>query len=132
MAIYPNRVCKMCGATFAGGPRAFYCETCRLIRQKESKEKYKDNLKSGNVRKIGSKDKCRICGKEIIVKSVRHIYCKECAKKHLQEFDNKKSINYYYNILDKEHRKEVRKKRYNIIKISLNAKRRTKYKAKRS
>ena len=35
-----SRICKNCGCTFEGGPRASYCPECRKGRYKEYNKKY--------------------------------------------------------------------------------------------
>lgn len=35
------RVCRQCGIEFMGGPRAWYCPTCRIERQREQGRKCK-------------------------------------------------------------------------------------------
>ena len=59
-----DRVCRTCGSTFPGGPRAWYCPDCRAERTKKTNRAYKARAKAGNTRKIGSTDICQICGKE--------------------------------------------------------------------
>ena len=62
------RTCRECGTTFDGGPRAWYCPSCRAIRQKEADARRRKN---GTIRPLGSIDHCTICGKEYIVKRLR-------------------------------------------------------------
>lgn len=132
MAIYNNRTCGQCSKTFSGGPRSWYCEECRELRKKEATRKHRESKKQGTAIKIGSVGKCEKCGKEIIINSARQKFCKECAEVSIKEFDRKKSLNYYHAVLDKSHRNVLRKKRYAIIKISLNAKRRELYYKRRN
>ena len=39
--VVKDRACRQCGATFLGGPRAWYCPSCRLERRREADRKYK-------------------------------------------------------------------------------------------
>lgn len=70
------RTCRACGTTFDGGPRAWYCPSCRAERQKEASRRAR---KEGTKRPLGSIDHCVICGKEYIVNSARQRYCPDCA-----------------------------------------------------
>ena len=71
-----DRTCRQCGATFQGGPRAWYCPSCRADRRREQDRK---RSKSGTARPIGSTDLCVKCGGEYIVASGRQKYCPNCA-----------------------------------------------------
>lgn len=92
MAIYDNRVCKECGKTFSGGPRAWYCPECRENRRRE-----RDRLrqKKGPNRKLGSTDYCVACGKPYIVNSGLQKYCPKCAPEQIAEIDRKQGLEYY-------------------------------------
>lgn len=57
-AILP-RICKECGKSFPGGPRAWYCPDCRRERKKHDKE-FKERKRSGKVIPNGSVIKCEI------------------------------------------------------------------------
>lgn len=70
------RVCRMCGQTFPGGPRAWYCPECRADRKKELARKRRE---TGTLRPLKSTDICARCGKEYIVNSGRQRYCPDCA-----------------------------------------------------
>lgn len=77
-----QRVCRQCGATFFGGPRAWYCPNCRVDRVKAQEREHK---RSGPVRAIGSTDLCAACGGEYIVNSGRQKYCPACSGKAVNE-----------------------------------------------
>lgn len=105
-----DRVCRICGVTFPGGPRAWYCPSCREERQREADKRHK---KTGSARPIGSTDICKRCGKEYIVNSGRQIYCKDCADAAVKEtVRNHKRI---YNYKNREklyaHKREMRANR---------------------
>lgn len=91
MAIY-DRVCRMCGMEFKGGPRAWYCPDCRKIREKERAAKYR---KHGFERKIGDTDYCRHCGKPYIIKNGLQRYCPECGQENQKLVDRRQSLAYY-------------------------------------
>ena len=93
MAIYNNRVCKQCGRTFSGGPRAWYCPDCRAERKKENERKYH---KDGAMRKIGSIDYCVNCGAQYTVISGMQKYCPNCALACVKEVDRQQSLALYY------------------------------------
>lgn len=71
------RVCRQCGCSFMGGPRAWYCPDCRKKRKRESDARH---YRLGSARPLGSKDFCTVCGKEYFVESARQMYCKDCAE----------------------------------------------------
>ena len=70
------RVCRECGQTFSGGPRAWYCPECRAGRKKEQKHRYQT---AKAARPLGSTDTCVVCGKPYTVASSRQKYCPDCA-----------------------------------------------------
>ena len=74
--VVKDRTCRQCGAVFQGGPRAWYCPSCREERQRESSRRHKAN---GTARPLGSTDYCAVCGKPYIVNSARQRYCADCA-----------------------------------------------------
>ena len=49
------RICRTCGTSFLGGPRAFYCPECREERKKEQSKKYKECIKHGSIITLGKK-----------------------------------------------------------------------------
>lgn len=79
-----DRVCRQCGTSFLGGPRAWYCPDCRKDRKKERDKRFQKN---GAQRLLGSIDLCVICGKEYTVNSGRQKYCPDCAPAAVQEID---------------------------------------------
>lgn len=93
MAIYENRVCKQCGRTFSGGPRAWFCPDCRYERNKEKNRIHHQN---GPMRKIGSIDYCVNCGKTYTVTSGLQKYCANCAPLCVAEVDRRQGLDYYY------------------------------------
>lgn len=80
------RTCRQCGAVFDGGPRAWYCPTCRRERAKEANRRHRAKGRVAD-RPLGSTDKCVRCGKEYTVRSARQKYCPDCAYEGIQEAD---------------------------------------------
>ena len=87
-----DRVCKQCGITFLGGPRAWYCPGCRLERRRK-----RDVIRyhSGPVRHLGDTDKCVICGKGYIITGGLQKYCPDCAQTAVAEKDRQKALEWY-------------------------------------
>jgi hypothetical protein len=96
MAVYDNRVCKECGKTFSGGPRAWYCPNCRAVRQREQNRKHKQKKPE---RPLGSIDICQNCGKPYRVASGLQKYCPDCQEEMHRKLDNEKSTRYYHNVV---------------------------------
>ena len=86
------RICRECGVTFSGGPRAWYCPTCRAERSRQHNKQHKMRKRNGVVVPIGSVISCEICGKETVKNSGQQRFCKECAPQHLKEIDNAQSL----------------------------------------
>lgn len=71
--------CVICGIEIIGQPLTKYCSKCRVEKIKENdREKYRRKVE-GTARKLGTIDKCVICGKEYTVNAGRQKYCKKCA-----------------------------------------------------
>lgn len=105
-----DRVCRMCGRTFEGGPRAWYCPECRHKRQLEQKAKYRAN---GAARKLGEEYFCERCGKPYILQSGRQRYCPICSEIAVREKDREASIK--WNNENKDKRKDRTKIRKCVI-----------------
>lgn len=108
------RVCRTCGITFDGGPRAWYCPACRKERERKSNREFKQRKKSGNVVPLGSIIKCQMCGKDIIKNSGLQQYCELCAAKHLIAVDNEQSLKWKRENHEKiiESKRKCRKNRH--------------------
>ena len=87
-----DRTCRTCGTVFKGGPRAWYCPTCRYERIKMAARK---NRQHPPRRKLGSIDQCENCGKDYIVNSGLQRYCPACAP--LMEREKKNLISREWN-----------------------------------
>ncbi len=76
------RTCCECGAQFDGGPRAWYCPSCRRDRKRAQS---KARNRGAPQRKLGSTDQCARCGRDYIVTASLQRYCPECAPVHMRE-----------------------------------------------
>ena len=76
-SVKKERTRRRSGASFPGGPRAWYCPDCRRERAKESKTRIR---RTGPVRPLGSVDLCEVCGKPYTVNGSRQRYCPDCAE----------------------------------------------------
>ena len=85
------RICKICGAQFVGGPRAWHCQTCRAERRRQQNRDFKIRQRNGKVIPVGCIIKCELCGADIIKTSGSKRFCEECAEKHLKQVDNEQS-----------------------------------------
>lgn len=104
MSIFDNRVCRACGITFSGGPRAWYCPSCREERRRERERLHKQK---GSNRPLGSTDYCVACGKPYIVNGGLQKYCPKCAPKEVAKIDRKQSLEYYG-----KNKEQINPKRY--------------------
>lgn len=86
--VVKDRTCRQCGAVFRGGPRAWYCPSCRSERQREQNRRHKAK---GPDRPIGSTDICVVCGKPYIVNGSRQKYCPDCAYDAVRAVDRPSS-----------------------------------------
>lgn len=86
--VVKDRVCRQCGAVFPGGPRAWYCPSCRRERQREASRRHKAN---GTSRALGSTDLCMVCGKPYTVNSGQQKYCPDCAYDAVRAVDRQAS-----------------------------------------
>ncbi|MBS6216644.1 MAG: hypothetical protein KH338_11100 [Oscillospiraceae bacterium] len=106
------RVCRQCGSVFDGGPRAWYCPSCRRERGKEATRRYRAKGCIAD-RPLGSTDKCIRCGKEYTVDSARQKYCPDCAYEAVRAVDrpasrawNQANKETYYPSRNEKRRKE--------------------------
>lgn len=84
------RICRQCGKSFAGGPRAWYCPECRAQRRHEADVRFRAKGRRAD-RPMGSTDICQRCGAEYIVNSARQKYCHACAYEAVREADRPQS-----------------------------------------
>lgn len=111
--VVKDRICRQCGSSFMGGPRAWYCQDCRAERRlMQAAERRK---KPGPDRPIGSVDQCAVCGQDYIVMSGNQKYCKDCADDAVKAKDRQASLEYYRDnradVSDKKRaRREAREK----------------------
>jgi hypothetical protein len=99
-----------CGTAFIGHPKSLYCERCAWEAEKEAAKKYRDE---GPKRKLGSIDKCEVCGKEYVVKSGAQRFCKDCAENAIKEKSRKRKREYNKTVYA-EKRKENRAQRVRV------------------
>ena len=105
--VVKDRACRQCGATFLGGPRAWYCPSCRLERRREADRKYKAH---GTSRPLGSIGLCVVCGKPYTVNSSRQKYCPVCAPDAVRAVDQAQSRAWNEQNATPEYRRALRDK----------------------
>lgn len=86
-----DKVCKNCGITFSGGPRAWYCPDCRQERAKKANRDHKMRKRLGISRKVGDWQTCIDCGRKYAYYIGASERCPECSKKYGQMIDREKS-----------------------------------------
>lgn len=91
-----DRTCRECDRSFQGGPRAFYCPSCRAERQREQSRRGKARQRQGLTRRLGSIDTCERCRKQYTVEGGLQRFCPECQPVHAQEYDRETSLEFYY------------------------------------
>ncbi|AUS03580.1 hypothetical protein ERIC1_1c34050 [Paenibacillus larvae subsp. larvae DSM 25719] len=111
-----TRTCRQCGNTFEGGPRAYYCPTCRAERTRKTYAEYKRRKRQGKARALGSTDTCERCGKSYVVNAGLQRFCPVCQPIHAAEHDRRTSLEFYREHKDRinparnERRKKYRRK----------------------
>ena len=109
--VIKDRICRQCGCTFPGGPRAWYCPNCRLDRQREANRRIKKN---GAMRPLGSTDYCTVCGKIYVVNSGHQKYCPACAPDAIRAIDLIQSTAWNAQFATPEYRRALREKRKEV------------------
>lgn len=94
------RVCQTCGAEFVGMPRTKHCPDCMAERRKQQARAAAERKRTGNVRKLGSIDKCVKCGKEYVVNGALQKYCPSCAPEAYLEVDRAQARKWIANNMD--------------------------------
>ncbi len=107
------RTCRECGCTFQGGPRAWYCPSCREDRKRIQDRDFKARKRVGSVVPVGSVLRCERCGKEIIKNGGLQRFCPECAAQNLKIIDNAQSLKWKmeHPEKDKEAKRNMSKRR---------------------
>lgn len=95
-----DRQCRECRCTFKGGPRAFYCPSCREERKKAQWRNYQRRKRAGEIRPIGSYDKCERCENPYKVQAGLQRFCADCQPIHEAEHDRKTSLEFYHKNKD--------------------------------
>ena len=108
-----TRICRQCGESFQGGPRAWYCPSCRMERKRKRDTEY--HRAGYTPRKLGSLDKCQICDTEYVVKGGRQRYCDKCRDAAVAENTRQRSREYY--IENKERISAVKAESRSIQKV---------------
>lgn len=90
-----NRTCRECGRQFDGGPRAYYCPSCRLERDRATAAKYRLRKRNGDARPIGSLDKCERCHNDFTVNGGLQRFCPDCQIAHKLEHDMSRAMPKY-------------------------------------
>lgn len=90
-----EKICKNCRTAFMGGPRAWYCPSCRADRQKIYKRQTQERERTGTIRRIGSTDICVVCREQYIVASGTQKYCRQCAPDEVKKIDRIQGLEYY-------------------------------------
>lgn len=91
-----DRTCRECHQSFKGGPRAYYCPSCRIIRQREANRKSSARERVGLTRKLGSTDTCQRCRKPYKVSAPIQRFCPDCQPIHALEYDRETSLPFYH------------------------------------
>lgn len=114
-----SRTCHQCKTNFLGGPRAYYCPSCRVERAKQTHAEYRRRKRQGEVRALGSTDKCERCGKSYTVEAGLQRFCPECQPIHAADYDRRTSLEFYNENKERINppRKMKRRKRSNICVI---------------
>ncbi|MNW42237.1 hypothetical protein D3C74_194010 [compost metagenome] len=110
-----DRKCRECSVVFQGGPRAYYCPSCRIERKKTAKQAYVERKRRGESRSLGSSDKCERCGKTYVVEASLQRFCPDCQPIHALEYDRDTALPFYHVNKDRINppRKLKRRKRSN-------------------
>lgn len=111
-----QRVCRACGRSFLGGPRAWYCPQCRLERRKKQSAAYKARKRAGDVRELGSTDSCAICGAPYTVTGPNQRYCPACAPDAVKAVDSAQGMAYYVEHKDVINPLRNAKRRLSLVK----------------
>jgi hypothetical protein len=114
-----TRTCRQCQAFFQGGPRAYYCPSCRAERTRKTCAEHKRRKRQGKTRALGSIDACERCGKSYVVNAGLQRFCPVCQPIHAAEHDRRTSLEFYREHKDRINppRKLKRRKRSNICAI---------------
>ena len=88
-----QRTCTVCGVSFLGGPSAKYCQSCRLDVKRERCRAQKDE---GPSRKLGTVDRCELCGNEYTVTGGMQRYCPSCAKQEYSSNEHRRKSSAEY------------------------------------
>lgn len=119
-----DRVCRECDRHFQGGPRAYYCPSCRKERQRQQGAAYQRRKRAGTIRPLGSVDTCERCGESYTVEGGLQRFCPDCQSIQAAEHDRETSLAFYYE--NKERINPVRNERRKHQRLLKNKKYRKK------
>ena len=102
------RICRTCGAQFVGGPRAWYCPSCRVERTRAAKRAHRERRARGLAVRLGSTRKCAVCGSEFAICAARQIYCSRCAAAAYAAVDREQARMRYKRLGNPPHSRPVR------------------------
>lgn len=113
--VVKERICRQCGVAFQGGPRAWYCPSCRKNRSSEADARHKRNKRAGKTIIIGETiRKCEVCGEPFIMMAARQRYCKQCAPDAIKSVDNDQGREYMAAERANPERNEILKARKRV------------------
>ena len=95
MILLTTKICRQCRISFAGGPRAWYCPSCRSERRAQQNRDFKRRKRAGDYRPMGSTDKCIICSGDYTVNAGQQKYCAKCAPDAVRAIDRRQGLDYY-------------------------------------
>lgn len=96
--VMATRVCKQCGRRFEGGPRARFCNDCKIERKKANQMRFRQRKRLGAIRKMGEMGICQRCGETFTTRSGNQKYCPSCRDEAYKEVDRQQSLDYYYRV----------------------------------
>lgn len=89
------RICETCGASFLGWTNKRFCPSCREERGRQHRLEYMERKRRGLTRKLGTIDRCIVCGAEYTVTSGLQCYCHQCAPAAYMAKDAQSGLAYY-------------------------------------
>lgn len=70
-----ERICIVCGEPFTAARNAHYCGECKADRVRALRAEYKQRVRAGKVRRLGSAELCAHCGNPFILGAAMQKYC---------------------------------------------------------
>ncbi len=116
ISLIKDCICKQCNIIFKGGPRAYYCPSCREDRKKETNRSHRENKKAGNSRTLGATDICQQCGGQYMITAGLQRFCPDCKKSHNLEHDRVTGLAYYHTNKNDINPERNKKRRIGVSK----------------